>query len=158
MPDIFNQENGNVLSMTLVLIFACSAIAFSYIKIIQFKAKESRLKIVDTRLFYASRAGIEDAIYELKQSHSWTSTALTRWQQNTAKPNTFYKNFTSSSAGFKYPINISVTVTEPNNDDVFLFESQATLTDSNNQSFTKTIKATVTKAFTNIFYITDSSE
>ena len=159
MPEFFYRENGNILSMTLVLIFACSAIALSYIKILQFKNKETHLKIIDNRLFYAARGGIEDAIYELKQSNNWTSNDLSSWQHNSGQINTFYKEFNSNSAGFKYPIKISVTVTEPNNDDVYLFESEASITDNtNNQSYAKKIKATVTKAFTNIFYITNSAE
>ena len=44
MPHLSKKNRGNIFSMTLVLLFAFSAIALSYIKIIQVKSKENRLE------------------------------------------------------------------------------------------------------------------
>ena len=106
-------ERGSVLILSSFLILAVSIISLSYWKLIEVRVELSEQKKQAMRAGLAARAGLEDAIYELKQGNSWDLNGgglSNEWKLGSG--NTFYKSRASAeSLSFvSYPMTYYVKV------------------------------------------------
>lgn len=115
------------------------------------------LKKNETRALYAAKAGIEDAIEELKQNHVWDEDEPNLNEQWVVSSNaTFYKSTAAPYplTHFSYPVTFSVTVSGNPDEDMFTIESISTVYDeTTQQTFSKTVFARVIKSFNDNFDI-----
>ena len=115
------------------------------------------LKKNETRAIYAAKAGVEDAIEELKQNNEWNQTDINLNEQWVAvDSDTFYKSTSAPNplTHFSYPVTFSVTVSGNPDEDMFTIESISTIYDeTTHQTFSKTVFANVIKTFNDNFEI-----
>ncbi len=106
-------EQGSVLILSSFLILAVSIISLSYWKLIEVRVELAEQKKQAIRAKLAARAGLEDAIYELKQGNDWDLDGgglSSEWKRESG--NTFYKSTESAeSLSFvSYPMAYYVNV------------------------------------------------
>ena len=120
-----NEQKGAALILAAFILLSFSILIISYLQLIQINSKVLYLKIKSHQAYYAARAGMEDAIYELNQGHVWDKTNLNslggdldiEWQHDgVSSDTTLYKgnNVDIAEANrishFDYPVTFSVTI------------------------------------------------
>lgn len=108
------NEDGSILLMTTFLLLFIALILLGYLHIIRYKTKMVTLKQHRIRAYFAARAGLSDAVYELKQGHAWQASnpeLSDQWHDGGGA--TLYKTSQQVPAltQFEYPVTVSVTLT-----------------------------------------------
>lgn len=70
---MMRPRNGYILVLTLLIATAILFFAFSYVELYRGQARLARLAENDMIAAAAAGAGIDEAIFELKRNHTWTS-------------------------------------------------------------------------------------
>ncbi|RAP37245.1 hypothetical protein DID80_04285 [Candidatus Marinamargulisbacteria bacterium SCGC AAA071-K20] len=109
----YDDDSGSILLMTMFLLLFLATILLGYWQVIRYKTKMTQLKQQSIRAQFAARAGLSDALYELKQLHTWDSNnddLSDQW--HFLGGDTFYKSSQIEPLipQFSYPVTISVTV------------------------------------------------
>ena len=144
-------ENGSILILSTFLILAITMISVTYWKLIQMRIQMITQNQHTTKVFYAARAGLEDAIYEFRRGNSWDINEVhSDWIQENSS--TFYKTNRDSSAldYFEYPVSFSVTVLGNINTGFVTINASASISNpENSRAYNKTLIATITRSFDN---------
>ena len=100
-----------MIVLTSFMLVVLSLLMVSYWAMVKVKLKIAQTKQAEIRALYAARAGIADAVDELRSGNSWDEFSLDpQWVMIDAK--TFYKSSLAPVplSGFDYPVTFSVTV------------------------------------------------
>lgn len=103
------------------------------------------------RAYYAARGGIEDAILEIRDGHTWgdyDGGFSIQWQS--LGGGTYYKTSTGIAhalSGFDYPVTISVTLTGDPDVSTVNIVSESEIVD-NDIRFSKKLSAQIVKSIT----------
>jgi hypothetical protein len=113
LNELDQDESGSILLLTLFILLFLATILLGYWQVIRYKTKMTLLKQQNIRAHFAAKAGISDALYEIKQLHSWdldSGDLSEQWHFETGS--TFFKSSVVEPviSQFSYPVTISVTV------------------------------------------------
>eukprot|EP01049_Picozoa_sp_SAG25_P016421 SAG25_NODE_3766_length_977_cov_0.834852_2_plen_145_part_00 len=95
-----------------MLLFAVLILVLAFTKMINYQHKRQLVETYQKQCYFAARAGIEDAIYELKQGNTWLASDLASWVEDLSQTDTFYKDYTAADEGFEYAVTVLVTLTD----------------------------------------------
>lgn len=105
------SERGSVLLLTMFVMLTMALLLMSYWALLRFNVESLHARTHGLRAKYAARAGVNDAMAELKVGNQWVIDDVSnQWQD--ASGGTFTKSTVAPVplTGFDYPATFSVTV------------------------------------------------
>ncbi len=162
MPLKKRLERGSVLVLSAFLLLVVTLITVSYWKLLEMRILITGHKEQELRAYFAARAGIEDAIYELVQGYDWKFDEpglSVEWQY--LDQDTFYKTNVGNSMldYFEYPVSFSVTVEGDIESGLVTINSLGQVSKSlGHQLYSKQLEAVVQKSFNGDIVITSIGE
>lgn len=131
------------------MLVVLSLLMVSYWAMVKVKLKMAQAKQAEIRAMYAARAGVADAIDELRSGNDWDELSIDpQWVKVDAT--TFYKSTiaTIPLEGFDYPATFSVTVEgDPTTERVSITSKAEVLYDS--REYEQQIDVTVVRSLAN---------
>lgn len=154
---LVGNEQGSALILTIFVILTLSLLCISYWKLIEIQTENVYLKEKKLQAYQLAKAGIEDALYEVREGNSWEEGVLASNGWTKATANTFLKSSILNSLDpnlFNYPATFTVTVTGDASIGTINIMStgEATPTESE-KSITTTLQAYAVKTYAGEIYI-----
>jgi hypothetical protein len=111
---VIKSERGSMIVLASFVFLAITLLCVSYWQLIRVKTTMVFLKEKQFQAYLAARSGVEDAIFELRQGHTWDTGGGLSSQWTHLDGSTFYKTSgllpANNLTHFDYPVTISVTV------------------------------------------------
>jgi|GEM_PF-5511528 len=107
----FNNQTGSMLLTTVYILLMITLLCAAYWQMLRFNTRMLEAKQGHLKAYYAARAGLADALSEIKQGHTWGSLNMDpQWVFDTGT--TFYKSTSATPplTHFDSPTTLSVTV------------------------------------------------
>lgn len=138
-----------MIVLTSFMLVILSLLMVSYWAMVKVKLKMAQAKQAQVRALYAARAGVADAIDELRSGHDWDELSIdSQWVKVNAT--TFYKSTSAIEplVGFDYPVTFSVTVKgDPATERISITSKAEVLYDS--QEFEQQLDVVVVRSLAN---------
>lgn len=154
MRNVQRDSEGSILVLTMFVMMTVAILSISFWEITRMTTRTFFLREKNIQAFYAARAGIEDAIYEIREGNDWQIGQVSpQWEAFSG--DTFMKSTSGSTpiTHFSYPATIFVTVSgDPDVGTVNIVSTgEVTSPQESTKIYRRTLSAQVIKSEQGVF-------
>ena len=134
-----------MLLLTTLLLLMVALLLGSYWGVMRVTIRLAEVRHNELRAYYAARGGLSDAMYEVRQGHTWSTSGGLSPQWVYVSGNKFYKSTVAPTplAAYDYPVTISVTMSGNPDVEKTQLVSVGQIKGTDNKSYSRTLTVSI---------------